>query len=325
MNTILFGATGYLGSHAAEQLVAAGHDVLFVVRQGSDSSFLNNLLNRASGNQQLSIAAVDFADATALQALLDSAATVINCIAETRMHLSDDDRRKVEVDLTGRLFKAARQAGVKRFIQLSTVMAYGFERPEAAVDENYPCKPVYSYNRIALEREKNLLSLQPQGQTELILFRPSNTLGKRDSSALPAVMKSLAQGKFPVIGGGAWKYSCMDARDVGRALVHLLGVEIQQPEIYLAKGYDITWLDLKAALDKRLGKTSTLQNVPKGLALALGAILEFITPYGKEPLLTRFSATVVSTHTLFDDTKIRKTGFVPRYSLQETLDDALSP
>ena len=321
MTITMFGATGYLGSHAAEQLVLAGHSANFAVRASSDQSFLNGLV--AADGASVRITTVDFDDAGSLTAVIDGASTVINCVADTRMHISDSERRKVEVDLTSRLFKAAQQAGAKRFIQLSTVMVYGFERPEYAVNENYPTKPKYSYSRIAVEREQTLLALQPESGVELIILRPSNTLGKRDASALPSLLGSLKKGLFPVVGGGAWNYSCMDARDVGRAIVHLLTVNINQSEIFLAKAYDINWLDVKDELDKKLGKPSKLQNIPRWLALCLGTVFEVFTAYGKEPPLTRFAASVVSSHTLFDDTKIRKTGFKPLYDLSETLSDAL--
>lgn len=317
MDIILAGGTGYLGSHVAEQLVVAGHNVNFLVRRGSNLSFLQSL--EAKGEQQLSITVIDFDNSEEIKSRIRAGVTVINCIAETRMHLSDGDRRKVEVETAGRLFTAAQEVKAKRFIQLSTVMAYGFNRPPTAVDETYPCSPEYSYGRIALEREQNLLELHKKGDMELIILRPSNTLGERDSSALPSLLASLKKGKFPVIGGGDWNFSCMDARDVGRAMVHLLRVDVQGPEIFLVKGFDTTWLQLKEALDKKLGQPSTVMNVPKKMALFLGGLLEWLTPYGKTPALTPFSASVVSSHTLFDDSKIRQTGFQPKYDLADSI------
>lgn len=322
MDIILCGGTGYLGSHVAEQLALAGHSVNFLVRRGSQLGFLQSLT--VKDGQTLTITPVDFDNPEDIKARIRSGSIVINCIAETRMHLSDSDRRMVEVELAGRIFTAAQQAGAKRFMQLSTVMVYGFSRPETAIDEDYPCRPEYSYGRIALEREKNLFDLQRNGNMELIILRPSNTMGKRDSSALPSLMASLEKGKFPVIGGGHWQYSCIDARDVGRAMVHLLTVPVAFPEVFLVKAYDIDWLNVKDVLDAKLGKSSELMNLPKKLAFWIGAILETLTPYGKTPMLTRFSATVVSTHTLFDDSKIRATGFMPLYDLRETIEDALS-
>jgi hypothetical protein len=58
--------------------------------------------------------------------------------------------------------------------------------------------------------------------------------------------------------------------------------------------------------------------------MLIGRLLEAVYPYGRNPPLTRFSVEVLSTHTLFDDTKIRATGFQPRHNLMATLRDALS-
>jgi nucleoside-diphosphate-sugar epimerase len=315
MKTIVFGATGYLGSHVAEQLTLAGHTVICVVRPNSDTAFLQTL--------PVSIVRVNFGDVAALAAPITQDCVVLNCVADTRMHLSDDERRVVECELTSRLFEAAQKADARRFIQLSTVMAYGFDRPESAIDENFPTKPKYSYSRIACEREQTLLAQHKSSGTELVILRPSNTLGKRDSSALPALLASHEKGLFAVIGGGAWKFSCMDARDVGRAMVHLLDVPVSKPEIFLAKGFDITWLDVKTVLDKLLQRDTKLMNIPKAMAMLIGRVMEAVYPYGKNPALTRFSVEVLSTHTLFDDAKIRATGFQAKYDLMATLRDAL--
>lgn len=320
MKTLVFGATGYLGSHTAEQLARAGHDVVCVVRNSSNCQFLETL---ACETQRITVIRQNFDDIEALASAIEAGSTVYNCVAETRMHLSDDQRRLVEIDLTSRLFSAAQKAGAKRFAQLSTVMIYGFERPVTAIDEGYPVKPKYGYSRIAREREQALLELQAGSDIELIILRPSNTLGKRDASALPAIMGAHNKGNFAVIGGGAWNISMMDATDVGRAMVHLLDVPVTKPEIYLVKGYDTTWLDIKLALDRICGKQTRLVNIPKGFAMALGWVMEKTHAYGKNPPLTRFSVEVLSTHTLFDDRKIRATGFVPRHDLMATLRDAL--
>ena len=315
MKTILFSATGYLGSHVAEQLALAGHEVVCVVRPNSNALFLKTLA--------VVIEHADFSDHASFGSYIESGSTVLNCIAETRMHVSDDERRKVECTLTSALFSAAQNAGAKRFIQLSTVMAYGFDRPEYAIDETYPVSPKYSYSRIACEREKILVDQCPATQTELLILRPSNTFGKRDSSALPVLLASHEKGIFAAVGGGDWQFSCMDARDVGRAMVHLLDVAVSKPEIFLVKGYDTSWLEVKAGLDTVLKRETKLMNLPKPLAMFLGWVMEVIYPYGKQPPLTRFNIEVLATHTLFNDDKIRSTGFRSQYDLMATLQNAL--
>jgi len=314
MEVVVFGATGYLGSHVAQQLLLAGYRVKCIVRPQSDTRFLESI--------SADIHIVDFANCE-LKRVISDGCCVVNCTADTRMHLSDKQRSLVEIDLTSKIFKAAADGGAKRFIQLSTVMIYGFDRPDTAINERYPPKPKYSYSRIAARRESLLLSLAERSSIELIILRPSNTLGKRDMSAMPAIMPLLNKGRFPVMGGGKWRYSNADARDVGRAFAHLIELPISESEIFLMKGYDITWLELKAELDSILNKKSRLLNIPRGFALALGRVMECAFPYGSSPPLTRFMVETLSSNTLFDDSKLRATGFLPKYCLRETLLDAL--
>lgn len=318
MKAIVFGASGYLGSHVAEQLVLDDHEVVCVLRPGSDTTFLKTL--------SVSIVHFNFNEMSALSELIDLGDSVFNCVAETRMHLSDKDRRRVECELTSTIFFAAQRAGARRFIQLSTVMVYGFDRPHYPVDELHPLTPRYSYSRVAYEREQVLIDQCKQGGTELLILRPSNTFGRRDSSALPALLASHKKGVFPVISGGGWQFSCMDGRDVGRAMVHLLDVpaRLGEAEIFLAKGFDTTWLEVKFMLDEILGRDTKLMSLPKGLGILLGGLIEILYPYGRQPPLTRFNVDLLSTHTLFDDAKFRATGFQSRYDLRASLCDGLT-
>ena len=315
MNIVLFGATGYLGSHIAEQFINRGHQVHCLVRPGSDSGFLNSI--------NATIITVDFSNLKDHSDLIDAQTTVVNCISDTRPHASYKQRGVVEIDLTRQLFELTQAQNAKRFIQLSTVMVYGFDRPDTPIDEEYPLKPKYIYNRIAADREKTLLNYAAKGGTELVIVRPSNTLGKRDKSLLPNFVKSHRQGMFPSVGDGKWSFSCIDARDVGRAFEHLLTVSVAKPEIYLVKGYDLDWPSFKTQLDDFIGKPSKAFNLPKALIMVVGRILEAVYPFGSTPPLTRFDMEVMSCNTLFDDSKIRATGFSPQYQLIDGFKDGI--
>ncbi|NRB38328.1 MAG: NAD-dependent epimerase/dehydratase family protein [Pseudomonadales bacterium] len=316
MNIIVFGASGFLGSHIAEQLSLAGHQVTCLIRESSDAGFLNGL--------DVAVETVDFQHESALLDFLSRANMVCNCIADTRIHARYEDKAKTEITLTRHLFKLSQKAKVKRFLQLSTVMAVGFDRPAEAIDETYVLQPVYAYSRVAADREQALKDQYAEAETQLIILRPSNAAGKRDISFLPSFILTAKLRLFPAMLGGQCRFSCIDARDVGRAMVHLLTVEVSDPEVFFVKGYDISWLQLKGRLDKKLQVKTHVFNMPKTLFMCLARLLEFIYPYGAEPALTRFSVEVLSNHLLFDDHKIRQSGFEPKYQLSDTLDDVIS-
>ncbi|MCY4045624.1 MAG: NAD(P)-dependent oxidoreductase, partial [Cellvibrionales bacterium] len=148
MPIILFGATGYLGSHAAEQLILLGLNPICIVRKGSKSQFLPSI--------NATCTPINFDDHEALTQVIPEGSTVINCIADTRTHATYAQKKVVEIELTRRLFQAASAKKAKRFIQLSTVMAYGFNRPPEPINENYPTTGSFIYNQVAIDREQIL-------------------------------------------------------------------------------------------------------------------------------------------------------------------------
>lgn len=311
MNTVIFGATGYLGSHVAEQLALSGQPGLCLVRAGADTAFLRSL--------GLPVAVVDFSSDAAIAAVIRPGDRVCNCIADTRMHASDAQRQVVEIDLTSRLYRAAQQAGAAVFVQLSTVQVYGFTRHTSVLDESSPTEGRYPYNRAAIAREQALLALYKPGGTRLVILRPSNTMGARDTSFLPNFLKSYRQGMFPVVNGGLAGYSCMDARDVGRAMLHAAGLPGEGIDLYVAKGYDMTWLALKAAMDKTTGRRTRLLDMPRALMMGVAWLCERLYPWGSNPPLVPFSVEVLCTTSILDDSKLRATGFRPLYGPEETL------
>lgn len=311
MHIVLLGGTGYIGSHVAEQLIKSGHEPLCLVRPNANISFLKSI--------QATIQTVDFKQLENLKAFINESTTVINCIADTRSHASINQKRPIDIDLPKALFALCQRQNAKQFIQLSTVMAYGFKRHPYAISENQPTEQLHTYNQVANMRDQALQSLWQANSTGLIILRPSNALGKRDVAFLPNFITASHFKVFPVIGHGNWQFSCIDARDIGRAMVHLLSVKTTKPEVFLCKGFDVSWRDLKAVLETALDKNLLLLKLPKPLMRYFAKLLQAITPLGKQPLLTEFDVDVISSHTLYDDSKLQSTGFKPKYNLRDSL------
>lgn len=312
---ILFGATGFIGSHVAEQLVAAGELVTAVVREGSNTAFLES--------QNVEIIRINFHSAQSIIDAIRGHEVVFNCLANPQIHQSEANYRLVEVELTNQVFGAAVAAGANRFVQLSTVMVYGFDRPATAIDENFPCAPGYPFSQVALEREETLQAAAADKDIELVILRPANCIGERDTSFLPPYLALHRLGLFPVFGDGSAHFSCIDARDVGRAMAWLGRLESANGETYLAKGFDTSWLELKTALDDELKRQSRLLKTSTSVARFFARLMEAIIPYGRDPQLTSFAVDALTTDTLFSDDKIRQTGFNSQYSLTDALAAAI--
>ncbi len=311
---IVFGGSGFIGSHVTEQLMLAGHNVCAVVRSGSDTRFLQSISARTQE--------IDFSCPQQITDAIASHETVFCCLANPKHHQSMDGLREIEVRLSAKILESAIAAGAKRFMLLSTVMVYGFSRPARAIDESYPPKPTYTFNRVALEREETLKAIAGKNNIELVILRPSNTIGKRDIQ-MAQLFGSYRQGFFPVFGRKEILFSGIDTRDIGRAMVFLAELAEASNQTYLVKGFDTSWIKLKTSLDTISGKNPKIIKLPVAVLKAFGFLCEQLLPYSSEPQLSRFSVAVMSTHTLFDTRKIADAGFAPHYSLEDALKDYL--
>jgi dihydroflavonol-4-reductase len=317
MKAVVLGGTGFIGSHVVEQLLAAGLEVKAAVRTTGNSEFLEE--------KGAEVVHVNFTESHSLIELMTGSDIVYNCTAHPKMHEKRERLEQVELGLTRTLIQAAAQAGVGRFIQLSTIVVYDFENP-GPINEKYPTCPKYTFQQVCLERER---VVQEEGRRlgiETYILRPASTIGQRDkASFFSSFYRAHVKNKYPMIGSGEVPISLIDTRDIGRAMVWLgdMQYKLDDDGIYLAKGFDTTWIELKQHLDQSLNRTSKMQQIPVGLANMLAPFLEKVTPYSGEPILTPLLVKSLTVPRIWDDSKIRNTGFEPIYSMDDAVCNAL--
>jgi nucleoside-diphosphate-sugar epimerase len=116
--------------------------------------------------------------------------------------------------LLRRVVDAARKAGIRRIVQVSTADVYG---PDHAVriSERSKLAPVHAYERLKLFEEGWLLGAAQD--LEVVVLRPARVFGLGEDWMLPRLMRSLARGRVWLPGGGRVMQTFIAAEDVGRA------------------------------------------------------------------------------------------------------------
>jgi len=195
VGTILVtGATGFLGSTIASQLVSAGHSVRCIGRKPTDSVTLPDYHCR------------DLCGATDLKELLVGVTCVIH--AAGRAHIfrrSRDDKqlfRAANVTATRNLYEAAQMAGVDRFVHVSSMSVYGGSNSATPMTERDCCQPDGDYAVSKYEAEQVLASLARLGGPNTIILRPSTIYGAGDHGNLLRLIRALDTGRFVWIGCG---------------------------------------------------------------------------------------------------------------------------
>ena len=162
---VVTGATGFLGQALVKELLRSGLGVRALCRRIPACS------RRVAGVQYVEC---DLAAPVPLQ-LLHGTGTVVHCAAETAGGVAE--HQKNSIDATANLLRAAAAAGVRKFIQISTIaVAVSSRKYGRAVDEQAPViadsaeRGPYVWGK--LESEKCALKLGSELGVEIRIVRP---------------------------------------------------------------------------------------------------------------------------------------------------------
>ena len=225
MRCIVTGASGFIGSHLVDALLADGYEVL-----GVDDLSTGRLKNldaaRKSGAfcflekniRDLCKADLPFADCDWFFHLAGRADLVPSIV-------NPEDYFQVNVEGTFRALQLARELGVKRFLYAASSTCYGipdtYPTPESA-----PCKPEHPYALTKLMGEEMVMHWQKVYQLPTLSLRLFNVYGPRSrtTGAYGAVFgvflkQKLAGVPFTVVGDGSQTRDFTFVSDVASAFL----------------------------------------------------------------------------------------------------------
>jgi len=251
----LTGGSGFLGSHVADTLLAAGHRVRVAVRPGSSRQWL--------ADKPLEIVVVDLADSRACVAFLRGTADLVHC-AGVVSGPDETSYQQGNVHPTVNLLAAAQEvwaaAEAGTFLLISSLAAHGpasLARP--AVEEN-PNRPISAYGRSKRDAEKVVLSAP--GSFRRVILRPPSLYGPRDREFLP-LLKAATRGWTARLGSRMTGLSLVDGRDAADAVLALLQTTDAAGIYFIADaqvGYD--WDQIRTALSLVAGRSVRRFDVP---------------------------------------------------------------
>ena len=165
MKILVTGANGFIGRTLSRRLAAAGHDIVGGVRsQTTSPSWMET---RIYGDLE---ALDDFSAAVAgVDAIVHLAARV-HIMRETETD-PDAAYRRANVVVTEKLSRAAADAGISRFVFLSSVKVNGERTDGAACSESDTPAPEDAYGRSKLAAETALQEISEQSGLTCISVR----------------------------------------------------------------------------------------------------------------------------------------------------------
>lgn len=253
-SVLLTGATGFVGSHVAERLLDAGADLRCTVRPSSDRRWIRGL--------GLETVTADLRDPDAVERALDGVGTVVHVAGVTRAP-GPELYRRVNVEGTLRLARAAAGRGVGRFVFVSSLAARG---PDGAGG------PVSAYGRSKREAEERLAA-GGDVPPEVVALRPGGVYGPRDTDLLP-LFRAARKGWLPV-PTGASRLQPVFADDVASAV--RAAADGHAPAFGpwpLVERESHAWSAVAEAMSAALGRPVRTFPIPSALMVAAGALSE---------------------------------------------------
>ncbi|MDA1266220.1 MAG: NAD-dependent epimerase/dehydratase family protein, partial [Planctomycetota bacterium] len=242
METLVTGATGYLGGHVARLLVEAGHTVRALVRPGRDATWLAEL--------GVALHVGDLTDERSLHNALRGADGLVHCAARMGYwSRQNEEQRRINVEGSSALYRAAGKRGIARVVHVSTVGAVGARRSPTPMNENEPWagqgRPRAMYFTSKREAEERALAAA-KGGLELCVVNPGGMHGARaDGEPAGGMVAAVLAGKVGRVppGGG----TMARADDVARGCLAALE-RGERGRRYLLGGHNRTWLAIHESI-----------------------------------------------------------------------------
>lgn len=286
MRVFLTGSTGFVGSHLAPALLAAGHEVEALVRPGSEAR-LSQEVRRHAGFR---VVEGDALDPASLRGVGSGCEAFIHLVGIIRERGSAITFARLHVEATRNVVEAARRAGARRFLHMSALGACNGARSR--------------YHATKYEAE----SAVKAGRIPFVIFRPSVIFGPGDSFV--NLQKRFILPFVPVIvpGDGKSQLQPVAIESIVEGFVNALACAEAVDQIYEVGGPDRFTLDqIIETIAEAKGVGSYFKvHVPLAILSPMVGMLERLPmfPITQDQLVMLSADNVCETRKFYDDLKI---------------------
>jgi dihydroflavonol-4-reductase len=298
---LVTGATGFLGSEVAKQLVQQGNDIRCSKRATSKIPALLSPLS-----EHIEWAEADLLDVFALENALEGVTQVYNCAAWVSLKQADKEPMiNTNVTGTGNLVNLCRDAGT-RIVHVSSIAAIGDAKPGELISEkNHLDQATESdgYALSKLESEMEVWRGIAEG-LDAVIVNPSIIIGPNagvDGSG--ALFETVHKGlKFYTEGSGGF----VDVEDVAKFMIALMNSDIHS-ERFIISAENRDYKELTTEIAANFGiKPPAMLAKPWMMEVAWRGAAFFAAITRGYPALDKVSAKAASITKNFDNGKIKK-------------------
>lgn len=291
---LVTGATGFIGSHLVEALLARGWRVRCLVRKTSvlrwlptdDVSLINGDIGLPGDDLERAVRNV----------------SVVFHLAGVTSAIDESAYVNANVEGTRNVVVAMQKAAPKALMVFcSSLAAGGPSTAKRPVNETDEPSPVSAYGRSKLTAER----IVAESGLEFLTVRPPAVYGPRDTDIL-AAFRLAARGLALRVAPEGQRLSLIHAEDLARGLACAAETE-GRGLYYMTDGMVHTWESVMEHIARAIGKTPRVVSVAPGVATFVSRIeMLRASIFGAKPLLTPDRVTELTQASwTCDDTRAR--------------------
>ena len=256
------GANGFVGSHMVDLLLEKGHEVHAIVREKSNTKWLDG--------KDVQIHRCGLGDVAQLAAVFAPCHYIFH-IAGVVKALNLDGFLRGNVQTTERVFEAAKYAtDLRRIVVVSSMAATGFAEIGSEVDEQSPLQPIEPYGISKVEQEK--VAYLHKGTIPYTIVRPPGIYGPRDTEIL-AFFKAINSGFSVLMGFKDKEMSLIHIHDLVNGMYLAASSEKSLDQIYFLGSLEkYNWKQLGQVASKAMSKRVMTIKIPHFVIYLIGFI-----------------------------------------------------
>jgi dihydroflavonol-4-reductase len=263
MRIFLTGGHGFIGSRVTRQLANRGHNLRLLLREKSKTHRIDEVaFERARG------------DVRDKQSLVEAMTGMDACIHLASVSSWKDIRsgalEPTIIDGTRNLIEAAKEAGVKRLVFVSSILAVNASTEPKVFDETSPFQLSGTKLRYSLakhEAEKMVFAAAGTGGLETVIVNPGEVYGREDEDFITAGNIKDILSSWPAIACKGGNPVCY-VDDIADGIVAALD-KGRSGERYILGGDNLTVEETVRLALEIAGKKSPVMVLPNGLVKGL--------------------------------------------------------
>ena len=305
MRVFVTGGSGFIGQALVTRL-ADEHDVTALARSPEAAAIV----------QRCGATPVDADLETIRPDHLAGVEVVVHCAAVVADWAPPGEFDRVNVEGTQRMLSVAREAGVRRFVHMSSdsVLFDGSDLVDVDEDTPYPDSGDYPY-AVSKRRSEQLVLAANGPDLETVCIRPVLVWGPNDTSILPVLVEMVDRGAFLWVDRGTKRVSTTHVDNVVQGTVRAVAHGRPGGVYFLTDGAPATHREFFTQYLATVGRTVGTRSLPGAVVRWIGSVVErmwrFFAPRAQPPLSREAAATLAATITVSSNRAQEDLGYTP--------------